>query len=280
MEISIRDDFCLEKITNSGQCFRARQLEEGWFRFITGRALLLIRQSRPGVFEARCSEAEWQAVWAGYFDLGRNYAAIRRGIPQEDAWMRRAAAEGCGVRILRQDPWETLVTFILSQRKSIPAIRQAVELLCERYGEPIAAGGPRAFPTPAALAAADEAGLAACKPGYRAPYIRAAAERVSSGGADLAGLASLPDETLLSALKGFYGVGEKVARCTALFAYGRLGLAPVDTWIQKVIARAYGGRDPFLQYGPAAGVLQQYAFYYAQNHKAELCGRSAEGACS
>ncbi len=271
MEVSIRDDFSLDKIANSGQCFRARQLSEGWFRFIAGQKLLCIRECRPGIFEVRCSEAEWQAVWAPYFDLGRDYAAIRRAVPPSDAWMRRAAAEGCGVRILRQDPWETLITFILSQRKSIPAIRQAVELLCERYGESIAQG-QHAFPTAAALAGASDKGLAACKPGYRAPYLRAAAEQVAAGRVDLAGLAKLSDGELLSALKGFYGVGEKVARCTALFAYGRLGLAPVDTWIERVIARAYDGHSPFLRYGPDAGVLQQYAFYYAQNHKAELCG--------
>lgn len=280
MEVSIRDDFSLDKIANSGQCFRTKALADGWFCFITGQRVLYIREAvcknRPGVFEASCSEGEWQTVWAPYFDLGRSYTAIRRAIPQSDGWMRRAAAEGRGVRILRQDPWETLITFILSQRKSIPAIRQAVELLCERYGGEIA-DGRHAFPTAAALAEAPKEGLAACKAGYRAPYLQAAARRVAAGEVSLDALAGLSDEELLSALKTFYGVGEKVARCTALFGYGRLGLAPVDTWIQKVIARAYGGQDPFLQYGPAAGVLQQYAFYYAQNHKAELCG--AAGGC-
>lgn len=280
MEVFIGDDFCLDKIANSGQCFRARALRDGWFCFITGQRVLYIREeigkNRPGDFEASCSEDEWRDVWAPYFDLDRSYAAIRRAIPQSDGWMQRAAAEGRGVRILRQDPWETLITFILSQRKSIPAIRQSAELLCGRYGSEIA-DGRHAFPTAKALAEAPEEELAACKAGYRAPYLRAAARRVATGETDLDELAGLSDEELLNALKTFYGVGEKVARCTALFGYGRLGLAPVDTWIQKVIAQAYGGRDPFAQYGPAAGVLQQYAFYYAQNHKAELCG--AAGSC-
>lgn len=280
MHILIEDDFSLDKIAASGQCFRAAPLSGGACRFITGEHLLTIRPAGEGLFEASCTEKEWRAVWAPYFDLGRNYAAIRRAIPESDAWMRRAAAEGQGVRILRQDPWETLITFILSQRKSIPAIRASVELLCAACGKPLTgpedAGPPvYAFPAPQALAGLSDEALAGCKPGYRAPYLRAAAVRVAAGETDLAALTALPDPELLAALKEFYGVGEKVARCTALFGYGRLGLAPVDTWIEKVIARAYGGRDPFPGYGPAAGVVQQYAFFYALNHKSLLSTSSS-----
>ena len=275
MQIAIKDDFSPGKIAASGQCFRAVPLAGGGWRFITGGHLLTIQPTGPGIFEVSCTPEEWAAVWVPYFDLGRNYAAIRQAIPEGDGWMRRAAAEGQGLRILRQDPWETLITFILSQRKSIPAIRASVELLCAACGRPLVPDGEAgrtvyAFPTPQALAALSDAALAGCKPGYRAPYLRAAAARVASGETDLAALARLDDPELLTALKGFYGVGEKVARCTALFGYGRLGLAPVDTWIQKVIAQAYGGRDPFPGYGPAAGVVQQYAFFYALNHKIEL----------
>lgn len=283
MRILIADDFSLDKIAASGQCFRALPLGGGAFRFITGGHLLYIRpagpdlSNAPGTFEASCTEEEWAAVWAPYFDLGRDYAAIRRAVPESDAWMHRAAVEGQGLRILRQDPWETLITFILSQRKSIPAIKASVELLCAACGRPLTGGSTGgagqpvyAFPTPQALAGLSDTALAACKPGYRAPYLRAAAVRVISGEVDLAALARLDDSALLAALKGLYGVGEKVARCTALFGYGRLGLAPVDTWIEKVITRAYGGRDPFPGYGAAAGVVQQYAFFWALNHKAQL----------
>ena len=137
MHISITDDFDLAKIAQSGQCFRVKEWDDGLFRFVTGREVLYIRQQPGGRFEVSCSEETWQRVWVPYFDLQRNYAAVQKIIPDSDAYMKLAAREGRGIRILRQDPWEMLVTFIISQRKSIPAIRQAVELLAERFGEAV-----------------------------------------------------------------------------------------------------------------------------------------------
>ena len=109
----------------------------------------------------------------------------------------------------------------------------------------------------------------ACKAGYRASYLCDAVNQVLSGTLDLTGIASLPDSELIAALERVRGVGIKVANCVALFAYGRTACAPVDTWIQKIIRRAYHGQDPFARYGSAAGIMQQYFFYYAQTHKLE-----------
>ena len=165
-----------------------------------------------------------------------------------------------------------LVTFILSQRKSIPAIQSSVETLAARYGRDLAADGSHlfGFPTAARLARTSEEELRACRLGYRAPYVLDAARQVAEGTLDLAALRGCPNTQLLQALQRVKGVGEKVAACIGLFAYGHLALAPIDTWIRKIIDQVYGGADPFPAYGETAGILQQFAFYYALKHKADF----------
>ena len=272
MELTISDDFSLPKIAESGQCFRIRRFDDGTYRFITEGSVLYIRELSPGRYEADCTPEEWGAVWSPYFDLGRNYADIRTSIPTSDPYMRRAAETGRGIRILRQSPWETLVAFIISQRKSIPAIQGAVELLAERYGRPLATRREtvRVFPQPEQMADADAEALTACKLGYRTPYVLDAIGRANTGALDLSTMAECGDAELLERLKTVTGVGNKIASCVALFAYGRTALAPVDTWISKVIRSEYDGANPFPAYGGAAGIMQQYAFYYALKHRREL----------
>ena len=129
--------------------------------------------------------------------------------------------------------WEMLVTFIISQRKNIPAIRACVEALCVRYGENL--GREYAFPTPAALSGAGEEGLRTCALGYRAGYVLAAARLVQTGALDLEALASLGDGELLEALTAVPGVGVKVASCVSLFGYHRIAAFPRDVWINRVV---------------------------------------------
>ena len=274
MYISSTDDFDLSKIARSGQCFRVKEFEDGRFRFVTGREVLYIRQRSAGYFEVSCPAETWQRVWVPYFDLGRSYFPVQEIIPDSDTYMKLAAKEGRGIRILRQDPWEMLVTFIISQRKSIPAIQNAVELLAGRFGEAVTTlyETVYTFPTAAQLAAAEGGDLAACKLGYRVPYIQDAVAKVLSGQIDLAALADLPDAELFETLKTIRGVGDKVANCICLFSYGRMSAAPIDTWIHKIIAREYGGKNPFPAYGEYAGILQQFAFYYAIAHKERFAG--------
>ena len=272
MELTISDDFSLPKIAESGQCFRIRAFDDGTYRFITEGNILYIRERASGRFEADCTPEQWTSVWVPYFDLGRSYSQIRSSIPERDIYMKRAAEAGKGIRILRQSPWETLVAFIISQRKSIPAIQSAVEQVSERFGTRVVTARETvyAFPAPEQLSGADEAMLSTCKLGYRTPYVLDAIAKARSGALELAALADSPDSELLESLKRINGVGEKIANCVALFAYGRTALAPVDTWIGKVIRSEYGGENPFPAYGEAAGIMQQYVFYYALNHKREL----------
>ena len=272
MLVQISDLFDLQKIADSGQCFRSAALPDGTYRFITGDQTLYIRRVSDETYEVSCDRDSWERIWTLYFDLGRNYREVSRAIPAEDAFLRRAAEAGAGIRILRQDPWETLVTFIISQRKSIPAIRAVVELLSRRYGTPVQTSRETlfTFPTAHQLQGVSLEDYRDCKAGYRAPYLLDAVRQVASGDLDLREIASFPDGELLSALEGVRGVGGKVASCVALFAYGRTACAPVDTWIRKVIRQEYHGKNPFDRYGDAAGIMQQYFFYYAQGHRAEM----------
>lgn len=271
MEVHIPDLFDLQKIADSGQCFRVAPLPDGAYRFITGEQVLYIRHTSGETYQVSCDRDVWERVWSPYFDLGRSYRELGKTIPPEDGFLNRAAGAGAGIRILRQDPWEMLITFIISQRKSIPAIRSVVELLSERYGTRIQTPAETlyAFPTPRQMENVCQEDYIACKAGYRAPYLCDAVERVLSGALDLEGIAALPDAGLIAALEEVKGVGVKVANCVALFAYGRTACAPVDTWIQKIIRQEYRGQNPFGGYGDAAGIMQQYFFYYAQSHKAE-----------
>ena len=271
MEVRIPDLFDLQKITDSGQCFRVTPLPDGTYRFLTGAQVLYIRKIAEELYQVSCDQDVWEHIWSPYFDLGRNYRDIRAAIPTEDTFLNLAAQAGAGIRILRQDPWEMLVTFIISQRKSIPAIHSVVEMLCERYGTKIQTPTETLYTFPTAFQMKDACleDYIACKAGYRAPYLWDAVRQVLSGSLDLAKIASLPDAELIAALEGVKGVGVKVANCVALFAYGRTACAPVDTWIQKIIRQEYQGHPPFGRYGDTAGIMQQYLFYYALNHKTE-----------
>ncbi len=275
MIIQIHDDFDLEKISESGQCFRVRTAGRGHCQFLTGEHVLDIRDCGEGRFSVSCTPEEWAEVWTGYFDLDRCYRDIFDREYGKNEFVSKAMLFGRGLRILRQDPWETLITFILSQRKNIPAISMAVEQLAAAYGHEIVTGCGtfHSFPSPSELAEADEEGLRACALGYRAPYVRDAVSRVLEGEIDLNALSSCSDEDLLRELQKIYGVGRKVADCVALFAYGRTGCVPVDVWIARAIEQDCAGESPFELYGENAGIMQQYVYYYEKHRTRPSAGK-------
>lgn len=257
------NNFDPEAIAESGQCFRVRIIAPGRVEVIQRGRRLLIDSLGGERFGFSCTQEEFHAVWEDYFDLSTDYDMFLNAVDREDAYLTRASKVGQGLRILRQDPFETLISFILSQRKSIPAIRDGIEKLCRRFGSRILAEEREeyAFPKPQRLAEASLEELSACSLGYRAPYIQATARSVAAGEMNLGSLDSLNDEALLKRLLELYGVGVKVASCVMLFGYHRLDLAPVDVWIQRVIDNEYGGVSPFPRYEGFAGVMQQYMFY-------------------
>lgn len=264
--VAIQDDFDLDKIIESGQCFRPQKLSDGRYRFLSGSALLYLTPLGDGQYDAAWYGSD-REYWADYFDLGRNYAALRCSLAGQSSYLDKSLDFGQGIRILHQDPWEMLITFLISQRKSIPAIRTAVEHLARCCGEPLSAEGDKVFlfPTPQQLCGLSEAQLMGCGLGYRTRYIQNAAAQASSGTLDLGALAALPDDALFSRLLELDGVGKKVANCVCLFGYGRTAMAPIDVWIQRLIDEEFDGRDPFPSYDQQAGIVQQYLFYYKRS---------------
>lgn len=246
----------------SGQCFRMAMLSQDVCRVVAGHRCVTVRTLGGGRFLFSCDEAEYRTFWAGFFDADTDYDGLLPAA--HDAYAQAAVRYARGVRILRQQPWEALISFILSQRRSIPAIRLCVDRLCRAYGRPVA-DGVCAFPTPRALADAPPDGLAACSLGYRAPYVSQTARLVASGEVSLDALDALPDDALASALQRLPGVGPKVAACVMLFGYHRLNAFPVDVWIDRVLRDQYGGQFPRELYAPCAGVIQQYLFVYARS---------------
>lgn len=290
--VRIEDDFDMEKIRTSGQCFRIARLDDGTYRAIAGDKVLYMRKAGGACadeadqadgcetgggdfgesgteWEVSCSPEEWGSFWSAYFDLGRDYSAIRAACKGRNAFVDEAMDYGCGLRILAQDPWEMLITFIVSQRKNMPAIASAVEQLAQRFGSPVETerGTVYAFPTPEQLAQASEDDLRACSLGYRAPYIAETTRQVLSGELDLQSLADADDAALFEDLQKARGVGAKVANCVCLFGYGRTSQVPVDVWIARAIDEECGGVDPFAQFGEDAGIMQQYVFYYMTDRR-------------
>lgn len=269
MQIEIQDDFDLEKIASCGQCFRVKILDDRVFRFVTRDNVLYIKKEEEQRYTVSCNKEEWEEVWIRYFDLDRNYQNIYEEEQGKHDFVKKAMDCGKGLRILRQEPWEMLITFIISQRKSIPAISKSVEALAEKYGHQIETDYEvfRSFPTPEEMRSASEEELKKCGLGYRTPYIYDAIQKVNSGILDLNIISDYNDEELFHELQTVYGVGKKVANCVCLFAYGRMARVPVDVWISRAISEECQGESPFPLFQANAGIIQQYIFYYEKNHQ-------------
>lgn len=248
----------------SGQCFRFNKVDEQSHGLIAKGKLLTIKSLGNDQFELNCTKDEFDSHWHDYFDLERDYRALNSFHDEEDSYIARAISHARGIRILKQDPFETLVAFIISQRKSIPAIKTCMEKLAITFGQPIMPG-VFAFPAPVALALASEEDLAACGLGYRTRYIKQTAQMVASGAADLEQFYLLNDDQLMQQLLLFPGVGKKVASCVMLFAYARMDAFPVDVWIERVLKTHYPQGFPYERYPGVLGIIQQYLFVYARH---------------
>ena len=269
MRFFVDDDFDLEKIAESGQCFRWEKADEQTYRIPAGNRCLYISALGDGWFEADCSENEFDLFWREYFDLGENYRDIRKRVdPELDPFLHIACESEKGIRILRQDPWETLISFIISQNKNIPAIRRSITLLCEACGESKTDNkGQRfyAFPSPSALLALDDTALKECRLGYRCDYVHKAAAAVCNEEIDIQKLLYEKEKETIRVLTGLYGVGVKVASCVSLFGLHHMDAFPVDVWIRRILANEYPGGYPLEKYAPYNGVYQQYMFAYYRN---------------
>lgn len=257
-------NFDLKQIAQSGQCFRMNEVKPGIYQVIAyGRRLLIEQQGQQVTFH--CTEQEYKSLWRRYFDFETNYQYFIDHVDPEDHYLSAAVKEGGGIRILRQDIWETMISFIISQNNNIPRIKKSIEILCDIFGK--GHEDPDGtiwyeFPTPEALT--DEEGLEVAKLGYRKKYIASLARNVAEGKIKLQELAEMPTEDAGNYLKSIYGIGAKVASCIQLFGLHQLDSFPVDTWMKKIINEEYDGKFPVEMYNGFAGVIQQYIFYHAR----------------
>ncbi|MGI6216298.1 MAG: DNA-3-methyladenine glycosylase family protein [Coriobacteriales bacterium] len=266
--VNVADEyFDLNKIMDSGQCFRIVPLEDGRVLTMSEGRIVVASQREDGSWDFDCSQKEFDSYWREYFDLDRDYEAWFKGIDSQDEYLKNAAEAGKGLRVVNQNPWETLVSFIISQRRSVPSITTCVGKLCRKFGEPIGNGEIVAwsFPGPERLASLELEDLGSCSMGYRDKYVLDAARKVVTGELDLEGLANVGDQELLDALMTVNGVGIKVANCTALYGYHRLGLFPVDVWIKRVLETHYPEGFPMENYPGYSGFLQLLMFYEARH---------------
>lgn len=269
-------DFDLAAVMECGQCFRFSRLvgsrHECEYSGVAAGRFISIGQDGNALTIYNVSAEEYSSLFAHYLGLDIDYSAVKRDIlSRSDREVLRRAVSVGGIRILAQEPWEALCSFIISQNNNIPRIRGLVRAISREYGTPIDCGGMTAhgaedteyaFPTPQALAAAGVEALAALKTGFRAKYIYDAACRVADGRLSLPAVAAAPTPEAAEMLMTVSGVGPKVAACTLLFGFARLDAFPVDVWIKRVIAKYFPGEFDAATLGPYAGVAQQYLFYY------------------
>ncbi|MBQ4039587.1 MAG: DNA-3-methyladenine glycosylase 2 family protein [Oscillospiraceae bacterium] len=267
VELRTDDDFDLERIFECGQCFRWNADEKGVYTGVAyGRAAKIYREG-DSIFISGTVE-DFENIWRGYFDLDRSYADIRAGLCV-DEYMTEASTFGAGIRILYQEKWEALCSFIISQCNNIPRIKKIVETLCRLFGDKVTLFGEEyyTFPSAEKIAALTAEDLAPLRSGYRAPYIINAAKMIASGELDLEKVAAGDPVDALKTLKTLNGVGDKVANCVVLFGLQMLDAFPIDVWMKKALKAHYeGGFDPKI-FAPYAGIAQQYMFYFARSGK-------------
>lgn len=268
IDVFIKNDYInLKQIAQSGQCFRWKRIYPGRYFVISGGKAACFFQEKTGIrILCKCQDEEY---FRNYLDLDTDYGKIIEQIDKEDDFLTGAAQMGKGIRILRQELWEMIISFIISQRNNIPRIMKSIDALCEALGEKVVFDyegeylTSYSFPTPEVIAEAD---LSEFKFGYREKYIKQAAEDILSGRFVLEKVKKSVEEgespeQVKEMLKKLKGVGEKVASCIQLFGLHQLALFPVDTWIAKVEKMYYNGHFPVEKYKDTAGVMQQYLFF-------------------
>ncbi len=266
VEVEYKGDFSVAKTFDCGQCFRFDPVEtteyDAEYAGVAHGRYVSFAQRGDRLYVKGSDREDFEKIWCSYLGLDVDYDAINADIlSRSDSPALRAALEcGRGIRILKQEPWEAVCSFIISQNNNIPRIKRIISALSERYGQPIGQGR-YAFPTAEALFIAGEKSIFELKTGFRAKYITDASARVSDGRLDLSDLG----DTTQSAVKKLCevkGIGPKVALCSLLFGFSRLDAFPIDVWIRRVMEKYFHEGFSPEELGPYAGIAQQYLFYY------------------
>ena len=256
------DCFELSATLDCGQAFRWKEVLSGVWEGIAFGKFLKISQNENSIIFHNTSKEDFYAFWEDYFDLKTDYNYIISKI--KNPVLKSAAEYSKGIRILKQEPWEALCSFIISQNNNIPRIKGIIERLCENFGEKIEGG--YSFPSAQKIAQLTLDDLAVLRSGFRAKYILDAAKKVSNKELDLDSLKTETTEFAREKLLSIYGVGNKVADCVLLFGLEHYDAFPKDVWIKRALETMFNGNLPESE-SEFAGVYQQYIFYYAREQK-------------
>lgn len=272
------EHFDLKQTLECGQCFRYENISDQEYIVIARNHMLHIKQEDNRLYLFNSTMEEVQTIWLDYFDLNRDYGTIKKWLNDKDNRIGEAIEQKSGVRILNQEFFEMLITFIISQNKQIPHIMQIVARISERYGEYIGEwNGKRyySFPTPEALSKATEQDFVDMKAGFRAKYLVDACRRVVNQELRENELRQMDYEKALEKIQIVNGIGEKVGNCVLLFGLGRREAFPIDVWMVRIMERLYFdkpvkkeemqsfAKEHFGEYG---GYAQQYLFYFARDN--------------
>ncbi|MCK5811995.1 MAG: 8-oxoguanine DNA glycosylase [Clostridiales bacterium] len=275
--IIIKDiyNFNLVQTIESGQCFRWEKVDEARYQGTAYHRTITIGQINNDLYIDGTTPKEFQYIWLPYFDLEGNYEHIIEFL-SIDPLLKKAMKGASGLHVLKQEPFETLISYIISANNHIPRIKKIIKILSETLGDEIILDEQTtyAFPTEKQLALASIDDVNKCKAGFRNKYIHKTAKSIYEKNYDFIKLKDMSYEKAKNNLKQFLGVGDKVADCALLFSGIRLDAFPVDVWIKRVIEREYGKNDMSLtdiaqfgrvQFGKYAGYANNYLFNYIRN---------------
>lgn len=256
-------DLDLAQTLDCGQSFRWTEHEDGSFSGIAFGKFVTVRLENNTLYIENTNKKDFEKFWYDYFDLSLDYGKIRNEISRLHPVLCEAAKYAPGIRILRQEPYEALCTFIISQNNNIKRIKGIVQRLCEYFGEKIEGG--YAFPTAEKMAQLIPDDLAPLRAGFRNRYLIDASQKVASGAVDLEKCRYCDYDEARAELMKITGVGVKVADCTLLFGLHRIEAFPVDVWMKRAMEKLFPNMKPE-DFGEYAGIAQQYIFHYSRMH--------------
>jgi len=273
MKLNI-DNFDIKQIADSGECFRWNKIDDNKYRGVIFNNICEVTQNGNEVLFDGIDDIE---LINRYFDLTRNYGEIKE-FYKDDEILKDAMKFGYGIRILNQDKFEALISFIISANNNIPRIKKSIEKISAKYGKKIVFNNEiyYTFPTPEELAKSTEEELRECGVGFRDKYILKTAKDVVDGKFDLEKISKLDTESAKKELLKITGVGPKVADCILLFSMGKSDAFPIDVWIKRIMENLYIKEEVSLKeiekysknrFGKYAGIAQQYLFYYVRENK-------------
>lgn len=259
-------NFDLQQTLECGQCFRFKKIEDNHY-IIIAKNILEIKQNGEILDFVNINTEEFYQYWYNYFDFGTNYEEIKKDIIKNQPFMKEIIKTGEGIHILKQDPFETILSFIISENKRIPQIQNCIELLCSSYGEKIEYNGESyfLFPTIDVLKNLTIDDFRKCKVGLRDKYLYSTVQKIANKEFDISDSTNIEER-----LTQLYGIGPKVAACISLFAYHNLSVFPIDTWIRKTMINLYFNDEKVSDkkikeksniFGKYKGIAQQYLFY-------------------